>query len=62
MNTKSWSVQFKPARGSGPWMCYTIEAATEGAAVAIGWRYILIEGGAWKLAKIYEIPTVEEAA
>jgi len=62
MNTKSWSVQFKPARGSGPWICYTVEADTEGAAVAMGWRYILIEGGAWKLSKVYEIQAAEEAA
>lgn len=58
---KTWSVQFKPAIGSGPWMCYTIEAATEGAAVAIGRRHILIEGGAWKLAKVIELQE-EEAA
>lgn len=62
MNIKTWSVQFKPASGRGPWFCLTIEAVTREMAIDNGWRIMAIEGGAWKLAKVYEVTDATEEA
>lgn len=51
---KTWSVQFAPAKGRGPWMCFTVEAATKAEAKAIGLRLIGIEGGSWTCKAIIE--------
>lgn len=53
---KNWKIEFKPSNGRGPWMCYTIEAASIGEAKTKGWRLIGIEGGRWNLAKVFEWP------